>query len=696
MGKNKVDERARKLAASSAEVVLRPHVEPKDDMLRERARATFNSNELAAYVNGGQEILDKRLRMVELLKQQPWGDKSHRYHMSREEEYKHSLEAMVGIWQLMKENKLTQDEALEVRKLFSFPGGLELHIGMFMPSLMSSATPDQQAKWLPRAMSLRIIGTYAQTELAHGTFVRGLQTTANYDKESQEFVINSPSDTSTKWWPGGLGKTADHIVVMARLFHEGKDLGPHSFVMPIRDSKTHLPLPGITVGDIGPKFGYNAVDNGFLKFDHVRIPLDSMLARFAKMSPDGTYTPPPPENAKASYATLVYVRATIVEDAGWYLARSVTIAVRYTAVRRQTASKQGEHEVQVLDYQNTAFELLPLLATAYALVFMGQAGMRMYHDFEENRSRGDFSTLPELHATLSGMKALGTTLASDGMEACRRCCGGHGYSLPSGLPTLFASYVQNATWEGDNNVLYLQTARSLLKGLASTREGAKLQGNSAYLQHAEQEMVARSPVASGEEWRQPSVLIAALRHRATRLCVLAATKLRAAGQGTLQFVGPPWNDNTVDFIRLARAHSALILLQTFAVTVADAQAKHEVSSPTVAALSRLVSLFGMFTVLRDVGEFLEDGYITGPMGAALREELYKVMQELRPDAVALVNGFGFEDYVLNSALGRYDGDVYRALLEATQFSKLNQTEEGPAWKEILEPVINHTGTRAKL
>ena len=44
--------------------------------------------------------------------------------------------------------------------------------------------------------------------------------------------------------------------------------------------------------------------------------------------------------------------------------------VRYTAVRRQTAAKQGEREVQVLDYQNTAFELLPLLATAYALIFM--------------------------------------------------------------------------------------------------------------------------------------------------------------------------------------------------------------------------------------------------------------------------------------------------------------------------------------
>lgn len=37
----------------------------------------------------------------------------------------------------------------------------------------------------------------------------------------------------------------------------------------------------------------------------------------------------------------------------------------------------------------------------------GKAGMRMYHDFEERRSRGDFSILPDLHATLSGMKVGG-------------------------------------------------------------------------------------------------------------------------------------------------------------------------------------------------------------------------------------------------------------------------------------------------
>ena len=42
---------------------------------------------------------------------------------------------------------------------------------------------------------------------------------------------------------------------MARLLREGSDYGPHAFVVQIRDLETHLPLPGITVGDIGPKMG---------------------------------------------------------------------------------------------------------------------------------------------------------------------------------------------------------------------------------------------------------------------------------------------------------------------------------------------------------------------------------------------------------------------------------------------------------
>ena len=56
---------------------------------------------------------------------------------------------------------------------------------------------------------------------------------------------------------------------------------------------------------------------------------ENMMMRYAKISPEGDYQPPPPANAKAAYATMVYVRATIVEDAGWVLARATTIAVSH-------------------------------------------------------------------------------------------------------------------------------------------------------------------------------------------------------------------------------------------------------------------------------------------------------------------------------------------------------------------------------
>ena len=53
--------------------------------------------------------------------------------------------------------------------------------------------------------------------MGHGTFIRGLETTATYDANTEEFVLHSPTITAYKWWPGGLGKTANYAIVMANL-----------------------------------------------------------------------------------------------------------------------------------------------------------------------------------------------------------------------------------------------------------------------------------------------------------------------------------------------------------------------------------------------------------------------------------------------------------------------------------------------
>lgn len=94
----------------------------------------------------------------------------------------------------------------------------------------------------------------------------------------------------------------------------GAAASPSSACLPCASCPTRrLPHPPT------PPRSFNGVDNGFLSFDHLRVGRDAMLMRFAQVTEDGRYVPPPPDNQKAAYATMVYVRATIVRDSGDYL-----------------------------------------------------------------------------------------------------------------------------------------------------------------------------------------------------------------------------------------------------------------------------------------------------------------------------------------------------------------------------------------
>jgi acyl-CoA oxidase len=76
---------------------------------------------------------------------------------------------------------------------------------------------------------------------------------------------------------------------------------------------------------------------------------------------------------------------------------------------------------------------------------------------EETHSGSDL--LADLHATSCGLKALGSTIAAEGLEVCRRACGGHGYSAFGGIGSWYADYLPTTTWEGDNYMLTQQVAR---------------------------------------------------------------------------------------------------------------------------------------------------------------------------------------------------------------------------------------------
>lgn len=90
---------------------------------------------------------------------------------------------LVTWWQL---------ELIKKRVIFVFSQG------MFIPAIKGQATAEQQHKWLSLAYKMSIIGCYAQTELGHGSNVQGLETTATFEPATDEFVMHSPTVTSTK------------------------------------------------------------------------------------------------------------------------------------------------------------------------------------------------------------------------------------------------------------------------------------------------------------------------------------------------------------------------------------------------------------------------------------------------------------------------------------------------------------------
>src|SRR5699024_7082936 len=139
------------------------------------------------------------------------------------------------------------------------------------------------------------------------------------DPQTQEFVIHSPTASSRKDYIGGAAADASVAAVFAQLITaDGADHGVHCFVVGLRDEHGH-DLPGVTTSDCGPKGGLDGVDNGRSLFDHVRVPRQALLNRYADVDPAGTYTSPienPNRRFFTMLGTLIRGRVSVAGAAG--------------------------------------------------------------------------------------------------------------------------------------------------------------------------------------------------------------------------------------------------------------------------------------------------------------------------------------------------------------------------------------------
>lgn len=276
-----------------------------------------------------------------------------------------------------------------------------------------------------------------------------------------------------KFWIGGAAKTSNISVIFAQLYIGDKNYGPHAFIVPIRDRETHMPLPGIILGDCGKKIGMDGVDNGFMIFNHVRIPKDNLLNRFSNVTDEGefqTLIESPDHRFGMQLGALGTGRILVILASSCFLEVCLRITVRFSAMRQQFG-KPGEPELSLIEYPMHQYRLFPLIAKTAMWRIASSKILQMWGKNQKHLFTPNNRKLAELHSLISCLKS---TLSWDSVSAiaeCRRACGGLGYSQYAGIGFFHSSLDIHQTWEGDNNILMQQTGKYLLDLLKAKMKG---------------------------------------------------------------------------------------------------------------------------------------------------------------------------------------------------------------------------------
>lgn len=167
---------------------------------------------------------------------------------------------------------------------------MTVQFNLFGGTVFKLGTEQHHQKYIAGIDDLSVIGCFGLTELGYGNNAVKMETTAVYDIESKEFIINTPTPLAQKYWITNSAVHAQWCVVFAHLIINEKEYGIHAFIVRIRDDKNHKVTPGVRVEDMGHKMGLNGVDNGKLWFDNVRIPRENLLNAFSNVAEDGTFT----------------------------------------------------------------------------------------------------------------------------------------------------------------------------------------------------------------------------------------------------------------------------------------------------------------------------------------------------------------------------------------------------------------------
>jgi len=477
---------------------------------------------------------------------------------------------------------------------------------------------------------LSTVGCFALTELGYGNNAVEMETTAHWDQKTKEFVINSPTVLSQKYWITNGALHSNYAVVFAQLFIHGEHVGIHAFLVRIRNKDMTL-RPGVFIEDMGHKFSSNGVDNARIKFTNVHAPRESLLNKYSDVDSNGVYQSKIPKKRERFLRVadrLLSGRLCIAAMSISNTKSTLCTAFRY-ASKRLAVGKTGKSDTPIMDFQLFQNAMYPLLAKSICLNVALNQIKTIYSQNAVNEPTMDVIRF------CCVIKPMVTWNLRDVATRSVERSGGQGYLSCNRLAESIGFAHSGITAEGDNSILMQKVAKELM-GSVEKKE-YKLP---ELTQCPMRELPNKEKISDVEtllnliKWREISLI--------KELGKVSYEKM--AKGGTFYDVWMKEDNYLVQGLALAFGERVVAEFCTNELRLCPSGVRK--------VLDLMVRTYLAHVVLENLSWYLIHGTVNAKAATELKSTYREWIHEIHPQALNIVNAFGIPEHLLTAPIAQ--------------------------------------------